>query len=135
MRNDATSYTKHRGPHARHGGSTVIAQISRNDLKTLLDTGQAVTIVEALPEEYYRQAHLPRAVLLPHDQVDELAPALLPDKDAAIVVYCANLACQNSGIAAERLVELGYTNVREYAEGKQDWIGARYPVVRGRAAA
>ena len=111
------------------------AQISRNELKTLLDSNQTVTIVEALPEEYYRQAHLPGAMLLPHDQVDELAPALLPDKDAAIVVYCANLPCQNSGIAAERLVELGYTNVREYAEGKQDWIDAGYPVERGRAAA
>jgi rhodanese-related sulfurtransferase len=113
----------------------VTAQISRNELKTLLDSNQTVTIVEALPEEYYRQAHLPGAMLLPHDQVDELAPALLPDKDAAIVVYCANLPCQNSGIAAERLVELGYTNVREYAEGKQDWIDAGYPVERGRAAA
>jgi rhodanese-related sulfurtransferase len=113
----------------------VTAQISRNELKTLLDSNQTVTIVEALPEEYYRQAHLPGAMLLPHDQVDELAPALLPDKDAAIVVYCANLPCQNSGIAAERLVELGYTNVREYAEGKQDWIDAGYPVVRGRVAA
>ena len=111
------------------------AQISRNELKTLLDSNQTVTIVEALPEAYYRQAHLPGAMLLPHDQVDELAPALLPDKDAAIVVYCANLPCQNSGIAAERLVELGYTNVREYAEGKQDWIDAGYPVERGRAAA
>jgi rhodanese-related sulfurtransferase len=113
----------------------VTAQISRNELKTLLDSNQTVTIVEALPEEYYRQAHLPGAMLLPHDQVDELAPALLPDKDATIVVYCANLPCQNSGIAAERLVELGYTNVREYAEGKQDWIDAGYPVVRERVAA
>jgi rhodanese-related sulfurtransferase len=113
----------------------VTAQISRNELKTLLDSNQTVTIVEALPEEYYRQAHLPGAMLLPHDQVDELAPALLPDKDATIVVYCANLPCQNSGIAAERLVELGYTNVREYAEGKQDWIDAGYPVECGRAAA
>ena len=113
----------------------MITQISRNELKPLLDAGQTVTIVEALPEEYYRKAHLPGAILLPHDQVDELAATLLPNKDAAIVVYCANLPCPNSAIAAERLVELGYTNVREYAEGKQDWIDAGYPVVRDAAAA
>ena len=113
----------------------MIAQISRDDLKSRLDAGQDLTIVEALPEEYFRQAHLPGALLLPHDQVDELAAALLPDKAATIVVYCASLPCPNSAIAAERLVALGYTAVFEYAEGKQDWIDAGFPVERGRAAA
>jgi rhodanese-related sulfurtransferase len=113
----------------------MIAQMSRDDLKARLDAGEPVTIVEALPEEYYRTAHLPGALLLPHDQVAELASAVLPDKTATIVVYCANLACSNSAIAAERLAQLGYTAVFEYAAGKQDWIDAGYPVERGRAAA
>jgi len=113
----------------------VVPTISRDELKAKLDRGEPVTIVEALPEEYYRKAHLPGALLLPHDRVDELAPHLLPDKDVPIVVYCANLPCQNSGIAAQRLRELGYTDVRDYAEGKQDWLDAGYPVERGRAAA
>jgi rhodanese-related sulfurtransferase len=37
------------------------------------------------------------------------------------VTYCSNPQCQNSGIAARRLISLGYTNVRVYAEGKDDW--------------
>ncbi len=111
------------------------ATIARDELKTRLDAGEPITLIEALPEEYYRKAHLPGARLLPHDRVDELAPALLPDKDAVIVVYCANLPCPNSAIAAERLAELGYAAVLEYAEGKQDWIDAGYPVERGAAAA
>lgn len=106
-------------------------KITRDALKAKLDRGAAVTIVEALPEQYYRKSHLPGALLLPHDQVDELAPALLPDKSAEIVVYCANLPCQNSEIAASRLSELGYTNVYEYAEGKQDWLDAGYPLEQG----
>ena len=109
-------------------------KITRDELKAMLDRGEAVTIVEALPEEYYRKAHLPGALLLPHDQVDELAPTLLPDTAAEIVVYCANLPCPNSEIAAQRLSELGYTNVREYAEGKQSWLDAGYPVERDVAA-
>ncbi len=113
----------------------MVATIARDELKAKLDGGERITIVEALPEEYYRKAHLPGALLLPHDQVDELAPAVLPDKAATVVVYCANLACQNSGIAAERLVALGYADVREYAEGKQDWIDAGYPTERGVEAA
>jgi len=108
--------------------------ISRDDLKAKLDRGEPVTIVEALPEPYYRKAHLPGALLLPHDRVDELAPSLLPDKGAEIVVYCADLPCENSAIAAKRLTELGYANVREYAEGKQDWIDAGYPTESGVSA-
>jgi rhodanese-related sulfurtransferase len=113
----------------------MIEQITRDELKTRLDAGQAITLVEALPEFYYRKAHLPGALVLPHDRVDALAPALLPDKDATIVVYCANLACSNSAIAAERLATLGYRAVFEYAEGKQDWIDAGYPTESGAALA
>ncbi len=109
--------------------------ITRDELKAKLDRGEAVTIAEALPEAYYRKAHLPGALLLPHDKVDQLAPSLLPDKAAEVVVYCADLPCQNSAIAAGRLTELGYEHVRDYAAGKQDWIDAGYPTESGGVAA
>ncbi len=113
----------------------MVATIGRDELKAKLDRGEDVNLVEALPEPYYRKAHLPGAVNLPHDQVDALAPARLPDKAAPIVVYCANLPCESSAIAARRLTELGYTDVRDYAEGKQDWIDAGYVAERGVPAA
>ena len=50
-------------------------------------------------------------------------------------MYCASLACRNSEIAANRLVALGYTNVREYAEGIAHWIEAGLPVERELGAA
>ena len=109
----------------------MVPKITRDELKAKLDRGDRIVLVEALPEPYYRKSHLPGALNLPHDEVDALAPALLPDKGAEIVVYCANLPCQNSEIAADRLTELGYANVREYAEGKQDWIDAGFPTESG----
>jgi rhodanese-related sulfurtransferase len=90
-----------------------------------------VTVVEALPASYYEDAHLPAAINIPHTEVRALAPALLPDKDAAIVTYCANTPCPNSGIAATVLTKLGYTDVREYVEGKQDWSDAGLPLEHG----
>lgn len=107
--------------------------ITRDELQAKLERGEEITIVEALPEQYYRKAHLPGAVLMPHDQVDELASTVLPDKTAEIVVYCANLPCENSGIVAKRLTDLGYGHVRDYAEGKQDWIDAGLPTESGLA--
>src|SRR2546426_11964036 len=94
-----------------------------------------VTLVEALGPAYFVDAHLPGAINIPHDRVEELAPQLLPDKTARIVVYCANGPCQNSEIATVKLGKLGYTNVADYHEGKAEWLEAGLPVERGAGAA
>lgn len=52
------------------------------------------------------------------------APELLPDKDALIVTYCSNPACGNSQAVASKLENLGYTAIRKYREGIEDWSGA-----------
>ena len=108
-----------------------VPKISREELKATLDRGEAITVVEAPPEMYYRRAHLPGAINIPAERVGELAPLLLPDQDAEIVVFCTNLPCPSSELVTRALLGLGYTNVREYAEGKQDWIEVEYPTERG----
>jgi len=105
-----------------------VPSISREELKRKLDQGEGIILVEALPKRYYDDMHLPGAINIPHDEVDQLTGDLLPDLAAEIAVYCANLPCPNSEIAAKRLMALGYTNVKEYREGKQDWFEAGYPV-------
>lgn len=102
--------------------------ITRQTLQAKLDGQSGVVLVEALPEKYFLHSHLPGAINIPHDQIDAQAPALLPSKEAEIVVYCANAACQNSRLAAQRLGELGYRNVSVYEAGKADWIEAGLPI-------
>ena len=112
----------------------MVEKLTLEELRQELETG-AVTLVEALGPAYFEDAHLPGAINIPHDRVDELAPKLLPDKTARIVVYCASGPCQNSEIATLRLGKLGYTNVADYHEGKAEWLGAGLPVERGAAVA
>ncbi|MFV2175897.1 rhodanese-like domain-containing protein [Actinomadura sp. LOL_016] len=102
------------------------ALISRDDLKAAIDAG-TVTVVDALGGEYFAKQHLPGALPLVPGDVDAQAPALLPDRDAAIVTYCSNPACPNSGQVADRLTALGYANVRKYREGIEDWVAAGLP--------
>ncbi len=64
--------------------------ISTKDLKAQLDRKGSIKLVEALAPERYREAHLPGALNIPPEKIKELAPQLLPDKDAEIVTYCAN---------------------------------------------
>jgi rhodanese-related sulfurtransferase len=106
------------------------ALITRQELQRQMEA-QEVTVVETLGEMYFAEGHLPGAVNIPHTQVRELAASLLPDLDAPIVTYCSNTACRNSEIAANELLSLGYTNVRKYAEGKQDWAEAGLPLEAG----
>jgi rhodanese-related sulfurtransferase len=64
--------------------------ITLDELKSKMDRGEKFTLVETLPVEYFRHTHLPGAINLPPDKINELAPSLLPDKDAEIIVYCAS---------------------------------------------
>ena len=105
--------------------------ITREELSSLIAAGKAPLLFEALSAQYFDDWHLPGARNMPLDAVAELAPRLAPDKAAPIVVYCANAACQNSHIAAARLTQLGYTDVRVYAGGKKDWSEAGLPVEQG----
>jgi rhodanese-related sulfurtransferase len=107
-------------------------KINRDELKDLIDRDGA-TVAEALAEQYFEEEHLPGAVNVPHLAEEELINERLPEKDAPVVTYCASLTCRNSEILADRLVAMGYSDVREYAEGKADWIEAGLPVA-GRVA-
>ncbi len=67
----------------------MVTTISRDELKLKIDRRETFILVETLPAAAYHHAHLPGAINLPPDQVTQLAPTLLPDKTADIVVYCA----------------------------------------------
>jgi rhodanese-related sulfurtransferase len=68
----------------------MVETISRDDLRGKIDRGDKFSLVETLAKTTYDHAHLPGAINLPPDRVTELAPSLLPDKTADIVVYCAS---------------------------------------------
>jgi len=70
---------------------TMERTISTEHLKTKLDRKDAVKVVETVAPERYREAHIPGALNIPPEQIKELAPQLLPDKDAEIVTYCTNM--------------------------------------------
>ena len=103
------------------------ALITRDELKAAIEAS-AVTVVDTLGESYWAQQHLPGAIFLVAEDVAANAARLLPDKSAAIVTYCSNEACPNSGQVAAKLSALGYTNVRKYREGIEDWTAAGLPV-------
>lgn len=107
--------------------------ITRDELKSAIEYDE-VTVVDALPPAYYEQQHLPGAVNLFVDEAVARAGEVLPDKHAAIVTYCSDVSCPNSEGVARTLTRLGYTDVRKYREGLQDWVEAGLPTESGARA-
>ncbi len=110
-------------------------KIIRQEIVEKLGSDEAMTLVEALPFKYFADRHLPGAININFDEIEALAPKVLPDTEALVVVYCANTPCRNSTKAAVKLTAMGYTNVREYAEGKEDWIEAGLETEKSKLAA
>ena len=69
---------------------TPVKTISRDVLKSKLDRRENFALLETLAKAAYDHAHLPTAKNLPPDEIKTLAPTLVPDKNAEIIVYCAN---------------------------------------------
>jgi len=70
----------------------MVANIGRDELRSKIDRGDPFVLVEVLAPPYYRHSHLPGALNLPPGKVGEMAPTLLPDNNAEIVLYCWDAA-------------------------------------------
>lgn len=101
-------------------------KITHEELKGYMDAGSDFVLLDALPQESYRKSHLPGALSMPADTVEKSAPKALLDKSQTIITYCGNAQCPKSREAAEKLEELGYTNVMEYEGGIEDWQKAGF---------
>lgn len=102
-----------------------------DELSRKLDSDADVVLVDALAPMVYAHSHLPGAINLPAAGLDpELVVRRIPDRAAEIVVYCTSAECDDSVATATRLVGLGYTNVRRYAGGKNEWREAGRPLER-----
>lgn len=105
-------------------GKKTYEQISGAEAKALMESESNYIIIDARTEEEYNEGHIPGAILIPEHEIAERAERELPNKKQLILVYCRS--GRRSKIAAEELVKLGYTNVKEFG-GIIDW---EYDIVK-----
>ena len=105
--------------------------ITADELHEKLGRGDDFVLVDALAPMIYAHSHLPTAINMPPSGVGATRCAKrIPDLDTEIVVYCANPDCDDSVVTARRLEALGYTNVRHYPGGKDEWRARGFPLER-----
>ena len=93
-------------------------QISGEEAKQIIDSQSGYVIIDARTQVEYDSGHIKNAIMIPEYEISEKAATMLPDKEQLILVYCRS--GRRSKIAAQALVDLGYTNVKEFG-GIIDW--------------
>lgn len=93
-------------------------QITANQAKELMEKETGYIIIDARTQEEFDEGHIEGAILIPEYEISQRAEKELPDKDRLILVYCRS--GRRSKIASQALVDLGYTNVKEFG-GIIDW--------------
>ena len=96
----------------------VYVNITAAEAKEIMDTREGYVILDTRTQEEYDSGHIPGAILIPHDEIELKAESVLRDKNQMILVYCRS--GRRSKIAAEALLKLGYTDIREFG-GIIDW--------------
>lgn len=116
--------------------------VSTADLKRMLDDGDDVVLIDAMPaEDSFKKGHIPQAVnfafpkevmqgwsdeIMAGRNQEDFQKVLGNDKNRTIVVYCGFVKCARSHNAAVCARELGHTNVYRYPGGIYAWRGAGY---------
>ena len=92
--------------------------INAAQAKQMMDQSSAYVIVDVRTQSEYAGGHIAGAILIPVDQVAQLAPTMLLDKAQLIFVYCRSGA--RAAQASTTLAQMGYTNVFDFG-GITSW--------------
>ena len=106
------------GQDKENNQGVVYVNITAEEAKQIMDNEEGYIILDVRTQEEYDEGHIPGATQISHEEIAEKAEDVLTDKDQLILVYCRS--GRRSKIAAEALVELGYTNIKEFG-GIIDW--------------
>jgi rhodanese-related sulfurtransferase len=96
---------------------------------------KSTLILDACPSVFFEQGHVPGALNLARDDFARdyrhLAPVLQSAADKPTIVYCAGGDCHDSRLVANALLSLGFSNVRVFTGGWEEWSKAGLPVSKG----
>jgi len=103
-----------------------VRTITTNDLRQRLDQGINFEFWNVLTDKWYTGEMIPGSRRVPLDTIEHKTASV--PKDSEIITYCGGPKCPQSMQAAQKLRELGYTNVRAFEEGLEGWKAAGHSI-------
>jgi phage shock protein E len=95
-----------------------VMNITAEQGKDMMDEDPTIVLVDVRTEAEFTEEHIPGALLVPVDELESLAPEMLPDKEATYIIYCRS--GNRSATAAQQLIDMGYQNIYDMG-GIIDW--------------
>lgn len=95
-------------------------QISQEEAKEMMKKDDGHIIVDVRRQDEYDNGHIVGAILIPNESIGTSQPEQLKDLNQIILVYCRT--GNRSKQAAQKLADMGYTNVYEFG-GINTWDG------------
>ncbi len=108
---------------------TRVRETNVDEVKTRMDRGEKVTLVDVREESEFAKDHLPGAIHLGKGVIERDIEARVPDLNTELVLYCGGGF--RSALAADNLQKMGYTNVISMDGGIRDWREKAYPLEPG----
>jgi len=99
------------------GDRSEITTVTRDELKERLRSGQT-TLIDVRPMNEYDAGHIPGAIPIPPDQLEDLLPQLPTDRE--IVAYCRGPYCVFADQAVRTLLATGHS-ARRLEDGLPEW--------------
>ena len=97
-------------------------------IKSKLDAGEKLTIIDTREDNEWARGHIPGALHLGKGVIERDIEAAFPDKEATLVLYCGGGF--RSALAADNLQKMGYRNVISMDGGWRGWTEAGFPVIK-----
>ena len=94
--------------------------VSMDEITEIMEQNEGYVILDVRTHEEYNEGHIPNAICIPNETIDESVINELPDKNQLILIYCRS--GNRSKQATKKLENLGYTYLVEFG-GIIDWNG------------
>ncbi len=98
--------------------SPTVANITAEEGKAMLEEDSTIVLVDVRTEAEFTEERIPGALLVPIDDLESLAPEMIPDKEATYIIYCRS--GNRSATAAQQLIDMGYQKIYDMG-GIIDW--------------
>ena len=99
---------------------TKVRYVSMNEIVQIMNENENYIILDVRTMEEFIQGHIPNAICIPNETINENIIKELPNKEQLILIYCRS--GNRSKQAADKLIKLGYINLIEFG-GIIDWKG------------
>ena len=105
-----------------------IREITVEDVKAKLDRKEKFLLIDVREDNEWNKDHLPNAIHLGKGIIERDIEKQVPDLSAPMVLYCGGGF--RSALAADKLQQMGYTNVLSMDGGIRDWREKGYPLTK-----